>query len=104
MLTNHFTDDSAPQPPARKPIEKERKTAARAYEYATSLMPCLRQRIIDSLRAGRDVKHCAGEFGVTQHLAMELWMRADMRRMDARLAAIEDALRTPPGTRLRLVA
>jgi ribosomal protein L13E len=91
-----------PQHQARKPIVTERKSAARPYEYLSSLMPCLRQQIIDSLRAGRGLKQVAAEYGVTRDLALELWVRADLRRMELRLAALED--RFGPPTRLRMVA
>lgn len=102
MFNNSTTTETA-QPLARKPIQPEKKTASqRAREVPSQLMPCLRRSIEDSMRAGRGVKACAAEYNATQPLVLETWLRAELRRMDLRLQAVED--RVLPGTRLKLVA
>ena len=102
MLTHNSTTIDIAQSALPESVETKRKSAARAHEVSGSMMPCLRRELIDSLRAGRELKQAAAEYKVGQSLALWLYVRAELRRMDLRLQAVED--RVLPATRLRLVA
>ncbi len=92
----------------REFVETKRKTAtmrpATTGPHATSsvMMPALRRSIEDSMRAGREPKYVAAEYGATQVLCVWLWTRVMFSMVDRRLAALEDSL--GPTGRMRLVA
>ncbi len=101
MLNNHTTTETTPYGP-RLVAQSKQKTAARAREYHTQVMPSLRKNIEDSWQAGRAVKLIAEEYGVTQANALDIAMRAMERRVTQRMRIIEDSVQIM--WRLRTVA
>jgi hypothetical protein len=85
----------------QQPTEKARKTVSR-HETPAQVWPNIRKEAVSAMRVGRSAKGTADEYCLTQPLALELYIRAELERVCQRLDRLEDGPHGMPTTRRRM--
>ncbi|HXR75170.1 MAG TPA: hypothetical protein VN737_04285 [Bryobacteraceae bacterium] len=71
-------------------IERNAKTTSRKAQVPAAVLPALRPQMVGSLRAGRNLLQVQREFDVTLAVAVELWHRDSISRVERRIERLED--------------